>query len=219
MHNIINNLKKIQNQIKDGIDAKLINTPTIIAVSKTFEMSKILPLIEYGHVHFGENKIQESLNKWPKIKQQYPNLKLHMLGKIQTNKSKHLFPLFDYIHSLDNLKLAKIISKLQENEKIKPKIFIQVNIGNEIQKNGIDLESLNSFYNECSNNLGLDIIGFMCLPPSNKNPSKYFKLMEDLIHDYNLNDLSMGMSGDYLEAIKYKSTYLRIGSSIFGSRD
>ena len=219
MHNIINNLKKIQNQIKDGIDAKLINTPTIIAVSKTFEMSKILPLIEYGHVHFGENKIQESLNKWPKIKQQYPNLKLHMLGKIQSNKSKHLFPLFDNIHSLDNLKLAKIISKLQKKEKIKPKIFIQVNIGNEIQKNGIELENLDSFYNECRNNLGLDIIGFMCLPPSNKNPSKYFKLMEDLISEYNLNDLSMGMSGDYLEAIRYKSTYLRIGSSIFGSRN
>ena len=144
--------------------------PTIIAVSKTFEMSKILPLIEYGHVHFGENKIQESLNKWPKIKQQYPNLKLHMLGKIQSNKSKHLLPLFDYIHSLDNLKLAKIISKLQKKEKVKPKIFIQVNIENEIQKNGIELENLNSFYNECSNNLGLDIIGFMCLPPSNKTP-------------------------------------------------
>ena len=219
MHNIINNLKKIQNQIKDGVDVKLINMPTIIAVSKTFEMSKILPLIEYGHVHFGENKIQESLNKWPKIKQQYPNLKLHMLGKIQSNKSKHLLPLFDYIHSLDNLKLAKIISKLQKKEKVKPKIFIQVNIENEIQKNGIELENLNSFYNECSNNLGLDIIGFMCLPPSNKNPSKYFKLMEDLISQYNLNDLSMGMSGDYLEAIRYKSTYLRIGSSIFGSRN
>ena len=219
MHNIINNLKKIQNQIKDGIDAKLINMPTIIAVSKTFEMSKILPLIENGHVHFGENKIQESLNKWPKIKQQYPNLKLHMLGKIQSNKSKHLLPLFDYIHSLDNLKLAKIISKLQKKEKVKPKIFIQVNIENEIQKNGIELENLNSFYNECSNNLGLDIIGFMCLPPSNKNPSKYFKLMEDLISQYNLNDLSMGMSGDYLEAIRYKSTYLRIGSNIFGSRN
>ena len=219
MHNIINNLKKIQNQIKDGVDVKLINMPTIIAVSKTFEMSKILPLIEYGHVHFGENKIQESLNKWPKIKQQYPNLKLHMLGKIQSNKSKHLLPLFDYIHSLDNLKLAKIISKLQKKEKVKPKIFIQVNIENEIQKNGIELENLNSFYNECSNNLGLDIIGFMCLPPSNKNPSKYFKLMEDLISQYNLNDLSMGMSGDYLEAIRYKSTYLRIGSNIFGSRN
>ena len=219
MHNIINNLKKIQNQIKDGVDVKLINMPTIIAVSKTFEMSKILPLIEYGHVHFGENKIQESLNKWPKIKQQYPNLKLHMLGKIQSNKSKHLLPLFDYIHSLDNLKLAKIIWKLQKKEKVKPKIFIQVNIENEIQKNGIELENLNSFYNECSNNLGLDIIGFMCLPPSNKNPSKYFKLMEDLISQYNLNDLSMGMSGDYLEAIRYKSTYLRIGSNIFGSRN
>ena len=124
--------------------------PTIIAVSKTFEMSKILPLIEYGHVHFGENKIQESLNKWPKIKQQYPNLRLHMLGKIQTNKSKHLFPLFDYIHSLDNLKLAKIISKLQKKEKVKPKIFIQVNIDNEKQKSGIGINLLDDFYYYCT---------------------------------------------------------------------
>ena len=218
MHNIINNLKKIQNQIKDSKETKFINSSKIIAVSKTFEMNKIIPLIEYGHVHFGENKIQESINKWPNIKKQYPNLKLHMLGKIQSNKAKYLFPLFDYIHSLDNLKLAKIISKLQEKEKIKPKIFIQINIGNESQKNGIELENLNLFYNECANNLGLDIIGFMCLPPLDKNSSKYFKLMEDLIINYNLKDLSMGMSGDYLEAIKYKSTYLRIGSGIFGPR-
>ena len=218
MHNIINNLKKIQNQIKDCKAAKFINTPKIIAVSKTFEMSKIIPLIEHGHIHFGENKIQESLNKWPKTKEQYPHLKLHMLGKIQSNKAKHLFPLFDYIHSLDNLKLAKIISKLQEKEKIKPKIFIQINIGNEIQKSGIELENLNSFFNECTKNLKLEIIGFMCLPPSDKNPSKYFKLMESLMNDYNLKDLSMGMSKDYMEAIKFKSTYLRVGSSIFGSR-
>ena len=181
-------------------------------------MNKIMPLVKYGHIHFGENKIQESLNKWPKIKEQYPNLKLHMLGKIQSNKAKYLFPLFDYIHSLDNLKLAKIISGLQLKQKIKPKIFIQINIGNEIQKNGIEIKNLESFYNECTENLGLNIIGFMCLPPSDKTPSKYFKLMKELTFNYNLTDLSMGMSGDYIEAIKYRSTYLRIGSNIFGSR-
>ena len=181
-------------------------------------MNKIMPLVEYGHIHFGENKIQESLNKWPKIKEQYPNLKLHMLGKIQSNKAKYLFPLFDYIHSLDNLKLAKIISGLQVKHKIKPKIFIQINIGNEIQKSGIEIKNLESFYKECTENLGLDIIGFMCLPPSDKTPSKYFKLMEELTFNYDVTDLSMGMSGDYTEAIKYRSTYLRIGSNIFGSR-
>ena len=218
MHNIINNLKIIQNQIKDIKGDQLIDVPNIIAVSKTFEMSKIMPLVGYGHIHFGENKIQESLDKWPKVKEKYPMVKLHMLGKIQSNKSKFLFPLFDYIHSLDSLKLAKIISDLQVKQKIKPKIFIQVNIENEIQKNGIKLENLESFYNECNKNLGLDIIGFMCLPPLNKTPSKYFKLMMDLKLNYNVTDLSMGMSGDYIEAIKYKSTYLRIGSNIFGSR-
>ena len=218
MHNIINNLKKIQNQIKDIKGDQLVNVPNIVAVSKTFEMNKIMPLVKYGHIHFGENKIQESLNKWPKIKEQYPNLKLHMLGKIQSNKAKYLFPLFYYIHSLDNLKLAKIISGLQLKQKIKPKIFIQINIGNEIQKNGIEIKNLESFYNECTENLGLNIIGFMCLPPSDKTPSKYFKLMKELTFNYNLTDLSMGMSGDYIEAIKYRSTYLRIGSNIFGSR-
>ncbi len=196
----------------------MVDAPNIIAVSKTFEMSKIMPLVGYGHIHFGENKIQESLDKWPRVKERYPKVKLHMLGKIQSNKSKFLFPLFDYIHSLDSLKLAKIISDLQVKQKIKPKIFIQVNIGNEIQKNGIKMENLESFYNECNKNLGLDIIGFMCLPPLDKKPSKYFKLMMELKLKHNVTDLSMGMSGDYIEAIKYKSTYLRIGSNIFGSR-
>ena len=219
MHNIINNLKKIQNQIKDIKKTQLIDSLNIIAVSKTFEMSKIIPLVEHGHIHFGENKIQESLGKWPIIKEQYPNLKLHMLGKIQSNKAKFLLPLFDYIHSLDNLKLAKKISELQVKQKVKPKIFIQINIGNEIQKSGIEIENLKSFYNECTKNLGLEIIGFMCLPPSNKKPSKYFNLMRDLKNIYKLTDLSMGMSGDYIEAIKNEATYLRIGSSIFGPRN
>jgi len=219
MHFTINNLKKIKNQLKELNHEEFISLPNIIAVSKTFSMEKILPLVEYGHIHFGENKIQESLDKWPKIKEKFPQIKLHMIGKIQSNKAKHVLPLFDYIHSLDNLKLASIISNLQIKNNFKPKIFIQINIGNEIQKSGIRVDELELFYKECVNKLQLNIVGFMCLPPLNEKPTKYFNLMKDLREIYNLNDLSMGMSEDYIEALKFNSTYLRIGSNIFGKRD
>ena len=190
----------------------------IIAISKTFPIDNILPLIDNGHLHFGENKIQEAMDKWPEIKKKFPHIKLHMLGKIQTNKVKFLLPLFDFIHSLDNLKLAQKISIEQEKKKIKPGIFIQINIGNESQKNGIPIEDLKNFYNECSKSLELNIIGLMCLPPQSGEVSIYFKLMLQLKEQFNLKHLSMGMSNDYLEASKYNSTYLRIGSKIFGER-
>jgi len=218
MHFTVNNLKQVQNQL--DINCKdLDQIPKIIAVSKTFSIERIMPLIEYGHINFGENKIQESLDKWQSIKKNFSNIKLHMIGKIQSNKAKYLLPLFDYIHSLDNIKLAKIISNLQIEKKIKPKIFIQLNIANEPQKNGIDLQNLSFFYDECVNNLGLNIIGFMCIPPLNQKPVfEYFKIMNELKLKYQLKELSMGMSGDYLEAIKNGSTFLRLGSCIFGAR-
>jgi pyridoxal phosphate enzyme (YggS family) len=195
-----------------------ISIPKIIAVSKTFPKENIMPLVDSGHVDFGENKIQEAMDKWPEIKEKFPKIKLHMLGKVQSNKVKFLLPLFDFIHSLDNIKLAQKISIEQDKKKIKPGIFIQINIGNESQKNGIQVNDLQNFYNECSKNLGLNIIGLMCLPPQSDEVSKYFKLMFQLKEQLNLKHLSMGMSNDYLEASKYNSTYLRIGSKIFGER-
>ena len=190
----------------------------IIAVSKTYLMNDIQPLIQHDHKDFGENKIQEAINKWSDIKEKNPQLKLHMLGKIQTNKVKFLLPLFDYIHSLDNFKLAQKISEEEIKKKKKLKIFIQVNIANENQKNGIDIENLNEFYLKCKNDLNLNIVGLMCLPPKNKEPKKYFLLLKKLAKDLNIFELSMGMSNDYQEAIKCGSTYLRIGSDIFGKR-
>ena len=192
--------------------------PKIIAVSKTFPITKVMPLINVGHIHFGENKIQEAKEKWPEIKEKFPQIKLHMLGKIQTNKVKFLIPLFDYIHSLDNLKLAEKISSEQIKKNKKLKIFIQVNIGNEQQKSGISLEELENFYDECSRNMGLDIVGLMCLPPKFDEPIKFFKKMLDLKNELNLSELSMGMSDDFIEAAKTNSTFLRIGSKIFGAR-
>ena len=192
--------------------------PKIIAVSKTFPITKVMPLINVGHIHFGENKIQEAKEKWPEIKEKFPQIKLHMLGKIQTNKVKFLIPLFDYIHSLDNLKLAEKISSEQIKRNKKLKIFIQVNIGNEQQKSGISLEELENFYNECSRNMGLDIVGLMCLPPKFDKPIKFFKKMLDLKNELNLSELSMGMSDDFIDAAKTNSTFLRIGSKIFGAR-
>ena len=177
-----------------------------------------MPLIQEGHVHYGENKIQEAMQKWPDVKEKFSEIKLHMLGKVQTNKVKFLIPLFDYIHSLDNLKLAEKISNEQEKKNKKIKIFIQVNIGNEQQKNGIDINDLGNFYNECTKNMNLDIVGLMCLPPQFDEPQKYFKKMFDLKNKFNLKELSMGMSNDYLEAAKSSSTFLRIGSKIFGAR-
>ena len=194
------------------------NKYEIIAVSKTHPIKDILPLINHGHINFGENKIQEAIEKWSDIKSDFPRLKLHMLGKVQTNKVKFLIPLFDYIHSLDNLKLAHKISQEQIKKNKKIKIFIQVNIGREEQKNGVDIENLENFYKECSLNLGLDIIGLMCLPPKSVTPSKFFFEMKKLSSQLNIADLSMGMSDDFVEAAQHGATYLRIGSKIFGDR-
>ena len=181
-------------------------------------MNHISPLINHGHIHFGENKIQEALTKWTNIKQDFSQIKLHMIGKLQSNKVKFALSLFDYIHSLDNLKLAEKIAKeeLKQNKKIK--IFIQVNIGEEEQKNGILPNKLESFYKICSQDLGLNIIGLMCLPPINKNVESYFAKMLNLRNTVDLPDLSMGMSEDYLNALNYQANYLRIGSKIFGNR-
>ena len=182
-------------------------------------MSMIKPLIDYGHQHFGENKVQEALEKWTDIKNSTENIQLHMIGKLQTNKVKYVIPLFDYIHSLDNLNLAKKISQEQKKKNKNLKIFIQINIGNEKQKSGIDIGGLKDFYSTCVNELQLNIIGLMCIPPVNQDSSKYFQKMSLLKNDFNLQQLSMGMSSDYLEAIKNNATYLRIGSSIFGERN
>jgi len=176
-----------------------------------------MPLIDYGHIDFGENKVQEAIEKWTDIKNKNENIKLHMVGKLQTNKVKFILPLFDFIHSLDNLKLAKKISEEQKKYLKKPKIFIQVNIGYEKQKSGIDKNKLSDFYDECLN-LGLDIVGTMCLPPIAKDPDSFFLEMKKINTGLKLNELSMGMSDDYLKAIEYSSTYLRIGSKIFGQR-
>lgn len=220
MHKIVNNLLKIQdilNQLK--LDLQEDTKTKIIAVSKTFLMKDIQPLVQHGHKDFGENKIQEAISKWSDIKEKNPQLKLHMLGKIQTNKVKFLLPLFDYIHSLDNLKLAQKISEEETKKNKKLKIFIQVNIANESQKNGIDVNYLNEFYLKCKNDLNLNIVGLMCLPPQNKEPTEYFLLLKKLAKDLNIFNLSMGMSNDYPEAIKCGSTHLRIGSEIFGKRN
>ena len=192
--------------------------PKIIAVSKTFKIDKILPLIEHGHIHFGENKVQESIDKWTEVKSKNSNIKLHMIGKLQTNKVKFAVKLFDYIHSVDSEKLAKKISdeQLKINKNIK--IFIQVNIGNENQKSGISkIEVLNLYY-YCKK-IGLNIVGLMCIPPFNNDSSLYFKEMNILNNELNFSELSMGMSSDYIEASKHSATFLRIGSSIFGSRN
>ena len=190
--------------------------PTIIAVSKTFKIDHILPLVEYGHRHFGENKVQEALEKWTEVKS-HTNVNLHLIGKLQTNKVKFAVKIFDFIHSLDNEKLAKKLSDEQKKQNKKPKIFIQVNLGDEDQKSGISKDKLKEFY-DFSINLDLDIIGLMCIPPFNENPSKYFSKMDELNQLINLDELSMGMSSDYLKALDYNATYLRIGSNIFGQR-
>ena len=216
MHKSINNLTTIEEQIKSRFENS--SKSKIIAVSKTFPISEIEPLIKYGHVHFGENKVQEAVDKWTDTKANFQNLKLHMIGKLQTNKVKYVIPLFDYIHSLDNLKLAEKISQEQKKNNKSLKIFIQVNIGNEDQKNGINLNNLNEFYNVCVSKLNLDIIGLMCIPPQYENVEDYFKKMMDLNRSLDLKELSMGMSSDFLEAIKYGSTFVRIGSKIFGNR-
>ena len=219
MHQSINNLNIIKTQIlevikKSNMENKL---PTIIAISKTFPIEKIMPLIEHGHEHFGENKVQEAVEKWSNLKKNFANIKLHLVGKLQTNKVKYVVDLFDYIHSVDNIKLAMKISNEQKKINKKPKIFIQINIGNEAQKSGIDKNELKNFYNTCIE-LELDVIGTMCLPPDDGKSEEYFFEMKKLNESLNLNELSMGMSGDYLSALKYGATFIRIGSKIFGPR-
>ena len=219
MHKSVQNLIVIQRSIKSKLldlkDKQKI--PKIIAVSKTFKIDHILPLIEHGHLDYGENKVQEAVEKWTDIKNKNNKINLHLIGKLQTNKVKFALKVFDYIHSLDSEKLAKKISDEQIKQNKKPKIFIQINLGNEIQKSGINKSSLWEFYN-FSKSLGLNIIGTMCIPPFNENSSKFFSEMHKFNEILNLKELSMGMSSDYLNAVEYKSTYLRIGSNIFGQR-
>ena len=214
MHDVVDRLVSIKKEIQSNN-----STAKVVAVSKTFPINKILPLINFGHIHYGENKIQEAIDKWTDIKRDFTNINLHFVGKLQTNKVKFSIPLFDYIHSLDNIKLADKIANEQLKKKFKPKIFIQVNIGKENQKSGIDIENLEKFYTDCTKNFDLNIIGLMCLPPNNCSPGIYFSEMQKLIKNTNLKELSMGMTGDYIEALKYKSTFLRIGSKIFGPRN
>ena len=218
MHSIVQNLIEIKNKIKLNLSGlKINNLPKIIAVSKTFKIDKILPLIDYGHIDFGENKVQEAMDKWTEVKLKNSNIKLHMIGKLQTNKVKFAVKLFDFIHSVDSEKLAKKIAdeQLKINKKIK--IFIQVNIGDEYQKSGINKNELNDFVLYCKK-INLDVIGLMCIPPINSNSSDYFQDMKLLNNNFLFKELSMGMSSDYLEASRNSATYLRIGSSIFGQR-
>ena len=212
-HKTIKNL----NIISSEIDLKK-KKSKIIAVSKTFPINSVLPLIKHGHIHYGENKVQEAKEKWASIKNDYKHVKLHLIGKLQTNKVKYVLPLFDYIHSLDSLKLAEKISVEQEKKKFKPQIFVQVNIGKEEQKNGVHVEDLEEFLNSCKQNYDLNIIGLMCLPPNDGNSYQYFSEMKKLNEKNRLKELSMGMSEDYIAAIENGSTFIRVGSKIFGER-
>jgi len=215
LHKSITNLNLIKEDLKSKVQDY--DNLKIIAVSKTFSIDQILPLIKYGHLHYGENKIQEAINKWSDVKLEYSDIKLHLIGKLQSNKAKFAVKLFDYIHSVDNEKIAKKIAdeQLKQNKKIK--IFIQVNIGDEDQKSGVPKENLNELYSYCKE-LQLDIIGLMCIPPANIDPNFFFEEMRLLTKKLHLPELSMGMSSDYLEAAKNSATYLRIGSKIFGNR-
>jgi pyridoxal phosphate enzyme (YggS family) len=219
MHSTVKNLLDIDNNIKAYLNKLHINNkPKIIAVSKTFKIDKILPLIEYGHLDYGENKVQEAVEKWTDIKQKNPKIKLHMIGKLQTNKVKFAVQIFDYIHSVDNEKLAKKIVDEQNKINKKIKIFLQVNIGDESQKSGINKTDLRKLINY-NREIGLDVIGLMCIPPANTDPENYFKEMKKLNSDVGFTELSMGMSSDFIVAVKHSSTYVRVGSSIFGQRD
>jgi len=215
MHSTVKNLIYIEDLIKSKVN--LDKLAQIIAVSKTFPIENILPLIEHGHLHYGENKVQEALDKWTEIKKKNDHIKLHLIGKLQTNKVKFAMGIFDYIHSVDSEKLAIKISDEQIKQEKKPKIFIQVNIGHEEQKSGIDQHNLINFYKFCKN-LNLDVIGTMCIPPSDGNTEKYFSMMNEINQTLNFKELSMGMSGDYLQAIENNATFIRVGSKIFGNR-
>ena len=219
MHQIVQNLVNIQEEINSNLSThKNHKVPKIIAVSKTFSMDKILPLIEYGHLDFGENKVQEAVEKWSEIKLRNNNIKLHLIGGLQTNKVKLAVKLFDYIHSVDSERLAKKISDEEQKQKKKIRIFIQVNIGNEEQKYGVDKFSVSRLYSYCKT-LNLEVVGLMCIPPLNLPSEIFFKEMNELNKKLNFEELSMGMSSDYLNAIKNSATYVRIGSNIFGQRN
>ena len=219
MHKTVQNLISIQSSIKSKLDnlENKARIPKIIAVSKTFEINHIMPLVEYGHLDFGENRVQEAVEKWTEVKIKNEKVRIHLIGKLQTNKVKLALKIFDYIHSLDSEKLANKIAEEQKKQNKTPKIFIQINLGKETQKSGIMKENLLDFYNY-SKDLGLKIIGLMCIPPFENDSSKYFSMMTELNDSINLKELSMGMSSDYLSALEYNSTYLRIGSNIFGQR-
>ena len=218
MHNSVQKYKDIISAIDKKLEEQKINSvPKVIAVSKTFKLDKILPLIEYGHLDYGENKVQEAIDKWSEIKKKKQNIKLHLIGKLQTNKVKHAIKLFDYIHSVDSIKLAKKIADEQFKQNKNLKLFIQVNIGKEAQKSGIKIDQIKDLIN-LSKQLNLNVVGLMCIPPVNEEPDKYFKEIKSLNQKFNLKEISMGMSSDYLKAVENSSTYLRIGSSIFGER-
>ena len=213
MENVIKNFISVKQQIIDKKNVKL------VAVTKTFPISHILPIINEGHTDFGENKVQEAMEKWTSIKHNFPKINLHLIGKLQTNKVKFALPLFDFIHSLDNIKLASKIADEQKKKNFKPKIFIQVNIGEEQQKGGIEVSNLENFYKKCVEEFELNIIGLMCIPPFEKDSKPYFIKMKKLSENLSLKDISMGMSDDYLEAINQGSTFIRVGSKIFGARN
>ena len=218
MHSTVKNLSDIQNNIKIHLNKlNIFSNPKIVAVSKTFTIDKILPLIEDGHIDYGENKVQEAIEKWTEIKKNKPQLRLHMIGKLQTNKVKFAVKIFDYIHSVDSEKLAKKIADEQNKINKKIKIFLQVNIGEESQKSGIAKKDLKKLVLYCKE-IDLDVIGLMCIPPANIDPENYFKEMNQLNSNLGFNELSMGMSSDYFTAVKHLSTYVRIGSNIFGER-
>jgi len=220
MHSNLEKLNLIQNKVKDIIDKKQLKTkPKIIVVTKTFPLINIKPLLENGHIHYGENKIQEAEKKWSDAKKHYKNLLLHMVGKLQTNKAKKAVSLFDYIHSLDNDQLALKLSQYQKELNKNVKLFIQVNLANEKHKLGIKVDELTHFYNYCSKELSLNIIGLMCLPPVDSNSNEYFKLLKDTALKLNLSELSMGMSSDFEQAVLNGSTYLRLGTLILGERN
>ena len=219
MHNTVKNLLDIENNINTYLnELKIDNNPKIIAVSKTFKIDKILPLIKHGHLDYGENKVQEAIDKWIEIKKINSKVRLHMIGKLQTNKVRFAVQIFDYIHSVDSEKLAKKIADEQNKINKKIKIFLQVNIGDEDQKSGINKNNLIQLVNYCKE-IDLDLIGLMCIPPVNNDPENYFDEMNKLNKTLSFNELSMGMSSDFLTAVKHSSTYVRIGSSIFGKRD
>ena len=211
MNFIIDNFEKIKAIINN-------NKINIIAVSKSFQHDHIKPLIDYGHIHFGENKVQEATIKWLNIKNQIPEINLHMIGRLQSNKAKEAIKLFDYIHSLDSLKLASLLAKFEQSLNLKRKYFIQINIGNENQKGGIKIKEVDEFYDYCTKTLKLNVIGLMAITPVAEKVGKYFKLLMELNQSLGLTELSMGMSGDFKDALKYKTTFVRIGSAIFGER-